>query len=123
MKACVSGSLLETLGWKLIKGWKSSFHQSAFSPHQASGSGSSWTPGDSCECRAEGRNFPGDKAEAAHRGLGVERMKQIKNASKKKGPRERKIFMGCLGSISFSFCSFILAINIYLIKKRSPFPP
>lgn len=56
-------------------------------------------------------------------GWGVERMKQTKNASKKKGPREREIFMGCLGSISFSSCSFILAINIYLIKKHSPFPP
>lgn len=119
----MSGRLLETLGRKLIKGWKSSFCQPA-----PLTSASQWEWGlldswDGCEWRAEGRNFPGDKAEAAHRGLGVERMKQTKNASKKKGPREREIFMGCLGSISFSSYSFILAINIYLIKKHSPFPP
>lgn len=31
--------------------------------------------------------------------------------------------MGSLGSISFSSCFFILAINIYLIKNNSPPPP
>lgn len=86
----MSGRLLETLGRKLIKGWKSSFRQPA--PFT---SASQWEWGlldswDGCEWRAEGRNFPGDKAEAAHRGLGVERMKQTKNASKKKGPSQRE---------------------------------
>lgn len=46
-----------------------------------------------------------------------------RNASKEKRPRDRKIFMGHLGSISFSFSSFLVATNIYPIKKHSPSPP
>lgn len=61
---------------------------------KASGSGGSRTPGDSYEWRAAGRNFPGDKAEAAHRGLGVERMKQTKNASKKERAKRKENIYG-----------------------------
>lgn len=61
----------------------------------------------------EGRNFPGDKPGAAGKGAGAGEDGTERDASKNKGPRDGKIFMGSLGSISFSFCSFILAINVY----------
>lgn len=117
----MSGRLLETLGRKLIKGWKSSFRQPA--PFT---SASQWEWGlldswDGCEWRAEGRNFPGDKAEAAHRGLGggedeTDKKCLQKERAKRKGniygmPRVYFLFL-LLFYFSYKYLSYKEAFSI-----------
>ena len=108
--------------------WRSSSRQWARlttpttpTPHPTSGVGA--PPGDSCNGGWRGWISLETRQEQQVVGWGWRAWDRKKCLLKKKRPRDGKIFMGSLGPISFSFCPFILVINIYLIKKHSPAPP